>query len=220
MPSTPRGSTRKAIVEIIRHPHSLVAKLIWIYTLGMMAFMAMNGVLALFLERRFGVNEATIGWFFVYVGGISLLMRSLILGPAVRRFGEVPVMRSGALLIGVGLATLPLTQNFWELGAAVLLIPVGTALLFPTTTSLVSHCAPPEQIGMTLGVQQAFGGVARMLGPLWAGAVFQHVGIRTPFWLAAGFTVGAWLVASSVTIERDAAPTELEPEPLLPGETV
>ncbi|MEE8367521.1 MAG: MFS transporter [Thermoanaerobaculia bacterium] len=217
VPSTPRGSIRRAIGEILRHPRSLVAKLVWIYSLGMMAFMAMNGVLALFLERQFGVNEATIGWFFVYVGGVSLLMRSLILGPAVRRFGEVPVMRAGAISIGLGLVTLPLARNFWELGAAVLLIPIGTALLFPTTTSLVSHCAPEEQTGLTLGVQQAFGGVARMLGPLWAGAVFQYFGVAMPFWLAAGFMVGAWLVASSVKIEDDAPTTHVEP--LLPGET-
>ena len=64
--------------------------MVWIYALGMMAFMAMNAVLALYLERRFGVHEGNIGWFFVYVGGVSLVMRTLVLGPAVRRFGEFP----------------------------------------------------------------------------------------------------------------------------------
>jgi MFS family permease len=39
-------------------------------------------------------------------------------------------------------------------------------------------------------VQQSFGGVARMLGPLWAGLVFQKVGIRYPFWLAAVLMLG------------------------------
>jgi MFS family permease len=217
-PST-RGSTRQVIIEIVRHPRSLVAKLIWIYALGMMAFMAMNGVLALYLERIFGVTEATIGWFFVYVGGVSLVMRSLILGPTVRRFGEVRVMRAGTISIGLGLASIPLAHNFWELGAAVILIPIGTALLFPTTTSMVSHCGPADQTGLTLGVQQAFGGVARMLGPLWAGAAFQSFGVRIPFWLAATVMVGSWLVASSVKLENESPGMQLEPEPILPSET-
>ncbi len=45
--------------------------LIWIYTIGMMAFMGMNGVLALYLKTHFGVTEETIGYFFIYVGGVS-----------------------------------------------------------------------------------------------------------------------------------------------------
>jgi MFS family permease len=80
-----RGATRRTIAEFVVRPRGPVASLVWIYTLGMMAFMAMNGVFALYLERVFGVTEATIGWFFVYVGGISLIMRSLILGRVLAR---------------------------------------------------------------------------------------------------------------------------------------
>ena len=36
-----------------------------------------------------------------------------------------------------------------------------------------------------MGVQQLFGGVSRMLGPLWAGFVFEEIGIQYPFWIAA-----------------------------------
>ncbi len=42
----------------------------------MSAPVASPTMLALFLERRFGVNEHSIGWFFLYVGGISLIMRN------------------------------------------------------------------------------------------------------------------------------------------------
>jgi MFS family permease len=77
-------------------------------------------------------------------------------------------------------------------------MPVGTALLFPTTTSLVSRRAPTDQTGLVLGVQQSFGGVARMIGPIWAGAVFQHVGIRSPFFIAAGVMLFVRLFAATV----------------------
>jgi MFS family permease len=199
--STPPGATRRAIANVLRHPRSGAGSLIWIYALGMMAFMAMNGVLALFLERRYSVTEATIGWFFVYVGAISLVMRSVVLGPAVRRFGEIRVLKAGAVSMALGLAAIPMTRDFWSLGIAVLLIPVGTALLFPATTSLVSHSAETNQTGLILGVQQAFGGVARMLGPLWAGAAFQHLSIGSPFWIAAGLMVVVRIFASTVKFE-------------------
>ena len=209
---TPKGATRVVMLEVLKHPTTGVGALIWIYALGMMAFMAMNGVLALYLERRFGINEETIGWFFVYVGGISLVMRTLVLGPMVGRFGEVGVLRVGALSMALSLATLPFCRNLAELAIAVLLMPVGTALLFPTTTSLVSRRASEDQTGLVLGVQQSFGGVARMIGPLWAGAVFQQVGIRSPFWIASGVMLFVRLFAGSVRSENGEAkgPSEVE----------
>jgi len=198
-----KGATRKVMMEVLNHPRTGVGALVWIYALGMMAFMAMNGVLALYLERRFGINEKTIGWFFVYVGGISLVMRTLVLGPMVRRFGEIGVLRVGTVSMALSLATIPLCRNFIELAFAVLLMPVGTALLFPTTTSLVSRRAPVSQTGLVLGVQQSFGGIARMIGPIWAGLVFQKVGIRSPFWIAAGVMLCVRLFAATVQDEAD-----------------
>jgi predicted MFS family arabinose efflux permease len=164
----------------------------------MMAFMAMHGVFALYLERVFGITVETIGWFFVYVGGASLLMRTLVLGPAIRRFGELRLLRLGTVAMALGLATIPLARNLWEMALAVLLLPVGTALLFPVTTSLVSNRGQADETGLLLGVQQAFGGIARMVGPLWAGVAFQHLGIRSPFWLAAGLMVAVRLLAGVV----------------------
>lgn len=204
--SAPRPPLRKAMAEVLRHPTAPISSLIWIYAIGMMAFMAMNGVLALFLARAFEVTEQQIGWFYTYVGGISLVMRALLLGPAVRRFGEVGITRLGALALVVGLCTIPLSNNFVLLAISVLFVPVGTALLFPATTALVSRRAPREQTGEIMGVQQTFGGIARMLGPLGAGAVFQQVGIRSPFFLAAGLMLAVTFLTGRLRDEPQPAP--------------
>jgi multidrug resistance protein len=103
-------SLGRAAWEVLRHPGAPVSSLVWIYAFGMMAFMAMNGILALYLDRAFGITEKTIGWFYTYVGGVSLVMRALLLGRAVRRFGEVGVTRLGALSLAAGLATIPLAH--------------------------------------------------------------------------------------------------------------
>ncbi len=205
------GTARRLIVDYLVHPGGPVARPIWIYTLGMMAFMAMNGVFALYLERVFGITEATIGYFFLYVGGVSLVMRAVVLGPVIERFGERPVMRAGAAAIAIGMAAVPLAGTILGLGLAVLLIPVGTAFLFPTTTSMVSQRAPQGLTGTVLGVQQSFGGVSRMVGPLWAGAVFQHLGIGWPFWIAALVMAGAFVV--SLRVAEDPGRPEPETEP-------
>lgn len=190
-----KGRVRRAMLEVVRRPRAPVSALIWIYAAAMMAFMAMNGVIALYLERSFGVTEETIGWLYVWVGFISVVMRTFALGPLVRRFGEIRLLRAGAVLVALGMAAIPLPGDLWTLALAVAVVPIGTALLFPATTSQVSHRSPAGRTGLMLGVQQSFGGVARMIGPAWAGAVFEHVGIREPFWLAGGVMLGVFLFA-------------------------
>jgi len=193
-PAVPRTTLGRSFWEVVRHPRSPLSSLIWIYTFGMMAFLAMNTVLALHLRSSFGFTEKTIGYFFAPIGIVSLVMRAFVLGPAVRRFGEVGVTRLGALSLVVGLACIPFPTHLVGLALAVVFVPVGTALLFPATTALVSRRSPRGEVGQVLGVQQSFGSIARMVGPLWSGFVFQRVGEAYPFWLAAALMLGVSLL--------------------------
>ncbi|HET9227175.1 MAG TPA: MFS transporter [Thermoanaerobaculia bacterium] len=207
----PRRSLRGSLWEVLRHPAAPVSALIWVYAIGMMAFMAMNAVLALYLKDSFGVTEKTIGYFYAYVGSISLVMRALILGPMVRRFGEIGVTRLGAASLVLGLAGIPFTDgSLLLLGLVVLFVPVGTALLFPATTSQVSRLSSRSEVGQLLGVQQSFGGVSRMVAPLWAGFAYQR-NFHYPFWMAAVLMMSvSFLTLRMRGEERAAAPVKAE----------
>jgi MFS family permease len=201
--AAPPGATRRAFGEVLGRPRGRIGALIWIYAAGMMAFMAMNGILALYLDERFGVDERNIGWFYTYVGAVSLVMRSLVLGPAVRKFGEARLLRIGALTIAAGMLAQAAVASLWQFAVAAVLVPIGTAFLFPTGTSLLSKRAAAGETGVVLGVQQSVGGVARTAGPLWAGLAFQHLGIRSPFWLCAGLMVLAFFFTAVVRDEGE-----------------
>ena len=109
------GATRQPLLlafwDLLREPGSPVSSLIWVYAFGMMAFMAMNGVLALYLGAVYQVNVRNVGFFYTYVGAVSVVMRAILLGPTVRRFGEVGVMRMGAAALVAGLAGIPLVES-------------------------------------------------------------------------------------------------------------
>lgn len=211
-PIEPR-SLGRSIHQVLFHPRSTLATLIWIYALGMMAFMALNGVVALYLERVFGFTKLTIGWFYFYVGGVSTLMRGFVLGRVVKRLGEVRTLRLGVVSIATGLAAIPWASNLVVLWVVVLLVPVGTALLFPATTSMVSQSSPRGEVGQNLGVQQSFGGVSRMVGPLWATAAFQYVSIQSPFWIAAGLMAVVLLITLRVPRSEGHPPEPVRKEP-------
>ena len=72
----------------MRRPLDPVARFIWIYAIGMLAFASMTSVIALYLGAEFGLNEKTIGYVFLYIGVLSFVMRSLLLGPIVDRIGR------------------------------------------------------------------------------------------------------------------------------------
>lgn len=212
--SAPRRSLSKSMIDVLQHPADPAPSLIWVYAVGMMAFMAMNAVLALLLKHRFAITESQVGLYYSYVGIISVVMRALLLGPMVRRFGEIRVLRMGTAALVIGLAAMPLATNIPTLAIAVIFVPVGTALLFPSTTALLSRLAPQGETGQVMGVQQAFGGVSRLVGPIWAGAAYQHFGASSPFWISAGLMVGVNLLTRRIAEPTPAAPHEPQVVPV------
>ena len=191
---------------VVRHPGNLVSRLIWIYGIGMLAFSAMTSVLALYLRAAFGLTEQTIGPIFAYVGVLSLVMRSLLLGPIVDRLGERWTMRAGALLLAAGLLLYPIPQTLWALAAVIPLVPIGTALLFPSTTSLMSRYSDAQELGTTMGVAQTFAGSARVAAPLLATVIFQRLGHEWPFYVAGAVVGLAGILTFQVPSESPAVP--------------
>jgi MFS family permease len=199
-------SIRTAVLKVIRYPAAPQPRLIWIYAVGMGAFAALSSVVALYLKFRFGITERTIGYFFLYMGALSVVLRAVILGWLVDRLGETRVMRAGTVLLALGMLLWPLPHTIPLMALVLALIPAGTALLFPSVTALVSHETDPKEVGQTMGVQQAFGGVARVAGPMWATPAFQLLGPAFPFLIAAGIVAVTGVLTFRVPV-KTRAPT-------------
>jgi MFS family permease len=212
-----RGRSREAVLHVITHTSEPAPRLIWIYAIGIGAFQGMNAILALFLAARFAVTSATIGYFYTYIGIISVLTRALVLGWAVDRYGEAKLSRVGQTLLAMGLAALPFMHRmtdpaafaarlggilpvsavallpFLPLALAVALLPLGTAFTFPCVTALLSRVIPSSERGLYMGVQQTFGGTARVLFPIMAGWAFDRFP-ELPFLVSAALVAGTILL--------------------------
>jgi MFS family permease len=181
---------RTVIAHVISHPNEAAPRLIWIYAIAMGAFAGLMAILALFLADRFGVGKDRIWIFYTYVGAISVVTRAGILGKMVDRYGEAHLSRIGLALLATGLATLPLAVGFVSLAIAVALIPLGTAFTFPCVTSMLSRVISSKERGLYMGVQQTFGGLSRVLIPLWAGFSYDHFGKTVPLFTSALLVLG------------------------------
>ncbi|HYK89384.1 MAG TPA: MFS transporter [Acidobacteriota bacterium] len=170
---------------ILRNPGGPVPRLIYIYAVGMLAFSMLTSVLSLYMGARFGFTEQTIGYVFLYVGLLSVVMRSMLLGLIVDRVGEAWTVRIGTFTLVIGLLAYPAAGTLWSLAAIIPFVPVGTALLFPSTTSLMSQASARSELGTTMGIAQTYAGIARMVAPVFATYVFQRFGHAMPFYAAA-----------------------------------
>jgi len=183
----PVRTPRQALWRVFTHSSEPSSRLIWIYSIAIGAFQGITAVLALFLNARFQVTEKTIGFFFMYIGAISVFTRVLLLGRAVDRLGEARLSRIGTITLAVGVGTMPFAGSLGLLAISVALIPLGTAFTFPCVTALLSRVISPAEKGLYMGLQQTFGGVARIVAPLLYGWAFDRLGIGVPFYISAGF---------------------------------
>ena len=199
-PGRPKRSLRTAMLEVVRHPSRPQPRLILIYGTAMLAQFSFTAVLALYLQFRFGVSVHTIGYVFVYVGFLNVVLRALLLGPLVDRFGETRLLRTGAVLLTLAVLLFPVPHSIPGLALALTLFPAGTALLFPAVTALVSHESDPQELGQTMGVQQAFGALGRIAGPFWSTPVYQALGPAWPFVIAAAILAANGTMAFRVPL--------------------
>ena len=203
IPST--TGPRQAIGRVLSHWHEPASRLIWIYTIAIGAFYGTIQVVPLLLMNRLGVSEQNVGYFIMYLGGMGVVVRSLLLGRMVDRLGEARLSRLGLVLLAAGLVCTGLAAHGGLLFLGFTLMPLGTAFLFPCVTGLLSRVVPGNERGLYMGVQHTFGGVSRVLFPIAAGLLMDRFGVGVPFWLSGLMVLAtlplAWALAESLRPE-------------------
>lgn len=168
--------------------------LVLISFVGLVAFSAFEATFALFGERRLGFRLASSGAVFAGIGVLIAIVQATVIRPANARFGERRTLQLGLLLNAIGLLVLAPTHHWLTLVVALVLLTFGQGLVMPTVTSAVAGRAHEERRATTLGFQQSAGGLARVIGPLGGGLLFQHVGIPAPYIVGAALMVVAGIL--------------------------
>jgi len=166
-----------------------------VYFLTIGSFAAMTSVLALYLERVFHMTASDMGIVFTAAGAVTVVVRGLAVGRIVKRVGEAVTVRFGALILAFSLGAIAIIPNKWWLALLIPLWAVATGILFPSLASLVSKATDADSQGSILGGSQLAGGLGRVLGPVWAGLLFQQIGISTPFAVCAALSAAAAILA-------------------------
>ncbi len=180
----PTTTGRAAIRRVLSRWHEPAPRLIWIYAIAIGAFYGTIQIVPLLLAERLGITEHNIGYFVMYLGGMGVIVRALVLGRAVDRLGEARLSRLGILILAGGLGFTGLAHGGLGFLLGFTLMPIGTAFLFPCVTGMLSRVVARGERGLYMGVQHTFGGLSRVAFPIASGLVMDGFGVGVPFWLA------------------------------------
>ena len=71
----------------------------------------------------------------------------------------------------------------------------GMSMAMPNISAMISRASPPDRQGAMLGLNMASSSVARIFGPMIAGALFSGLGHDWPFLVGALLTIPAAIMA-------------------------
>lgn len=156
---------------------------------------------ALLAQERLGWNAKEVGYVFALVGGLGLVIQGGLIGPLSKAVGEVRLLILGTLLLAAGMLGVSFAAQPLSLLGSVILLGMGLGLTQPLLSSLASQTANPSSLGLTLGLAQSSGGLARTVGPVASGALYKALGSSAPF--AAGALIALAAAAIGALLKRE-----------------
>ncbi len=195
-----------AIREAFKRP--AIASLVMVFFFYTIAFSTLYVAFPLFTEAVYKYGAEANGYLFAYIGLIGIIIQGGATGKLVKRFGERNLMLAGVVMLFGGLSFVPLTHALFPLMVLMTFLAIGSALVTPSLTSLISKFAGEGQHGSVLGVSSSFTSLARVLGPFWGGFIISAAGLSWPFYTGSLMLLVALVFAVKVRKVKDP-----EPEP-------
>jgi MFS family permease len=120
---------------------------------------------ALFGQARMHYGPTEIGQVLLVIGILGIILQGRVLGMLVKRFGEPRIASAGFLTSGVAACLLSLARNSPEVIATTGGLSVGSGMVRPAVTSLITRKAGRHEQGVVLGITQSLQSVAQIVSP-------------------------------------------------------
>jgi MFS transporter, DHA1 family, tetracycline resistance protein len=179
--------------EIFSNP--LLASLMGGLFLTLLAVAGMEVSVTIHGRDRFQFEQLDMAYLFLFMGVIVAGIQGGLIGKLVKRLGEKRVIVTGAAAFVIGFALVPSIWRVPLLYAVAFFIAVGQGLCYPALTALVSKVAPENERGSLLGLAAAVGSLARFLGPLLSGFLYDVAKVAGAFYGGAVLMLGALVIA-------------------------
>ncbi len=150
--------------------------MVMLFSFALTNFEAVFGLYAL---EKFGYGPERVGTILMVVAVVSTVGKAVLTGPATRRWGETAVIKGSLLFGSVGFLVLLLANTYVTILLATGFFILSKTLLRPSAFALISKQSAASQ-GVAMGLSNSFMSLGRIIGPIWAGFIFD-VNVNYPY---------------------------------------
>lgn len=178
--------------------HAIVLAIMSTLFIGLLAVAGMETSVTLHARDRFNFKPLDLAYFFLFMGVIVAAIQGGLIGKLSRRLGEKSLVAVGMASFTVGLALIPGIYQVSMLYVVAFFLAVGQGLTYPSLMSMVTKASPAREHGSMLGLATAVGSLARFVGPIISGLLYDLAQARGAFYGSAVLTFIALMIALSM----------------------
>ncbi|MSU23346.1 MAG: MFS transporter [Opitutus sp.] len=192
----PRVRNPLAAILGLAHPGVRRANLVaFVFSV---AFVAMEMSLTFLAAERFGYTARQNGFLLGYLGVCAIITQGFIVRRLLRTMSEIHVLNLGLIITAVGLVGVGCALQPWLLYAGLAALAVGSGLVNPSTTGLISLYSTPAEQGRVLGIFRSLGSLSRAITPVVAGVAYWVFGSASVFIAGAVLSLAAFGLSTTL----------------------
>ena len=186
----------------------LLALIMLTLFLMLLAVAGMETSVTLHARDRFHFRQIDLSYFFLFMGVIVAIIQGGLIGRLAKAVGEKTLVTIGTASYTLGLALVPDVWRVPVLYLVAFFISIGTGLCYPSLTSMVTKASPPNEHGSMLGIAAGVGSLARFIGPIFMGFLYDLAQARGAFYggavlTAAAFAISIWMRRFPLLVEAE-----------------
>jgi DHA1 family tetracycline resistance protein-like MFS transporter len=200
-----RPSRWAATGEVMRHP--VIGRMMLLTFLVGFAFTGIESQFGLWSQSRFNWGPRDIAVCFMFTGATAFFFQTMLTGRLSEKYGEGKMLAVGMAMTAIAAALQVVSINGYMTIALMCLTAAGQSVSFPNVGAIISRTADPHRQGQILGLNNATGALARVVGPVCAG-------LMVPLVRDGPFILGALVVAPAILLALSATRRAVQrPEP-------
>jgi MFS family permease len=189
---------RNALKAILSLENPAVRRINLVAFVFSLSFVAMEMTLTFLAAERFGYTARQNGMLLAFLGLCSILTQGVLVRRLLKTMHEIQVLCIGLVCAVFGLVGLAFATRQGMLYAALVFTSLGSGLVNPSSTGLISLYSGAGEQGRVLGIFRSLGALSRAITPVFAGALYWVFGSLTLYLAAACLAVWALVLGLSL----------------------
>ena len=151
------------------------------------AFSGMEFTLTFLAFERLGYTSMQNAYLFIFIGFILAMVQGGYVRRKAHEVGEKKMAMQGLIALIPGLIMIGLAYSNAMLYGGLFFLAVGSSLIIPCLTTLVTLYTPAQEQGRSVGIFRSLGALARVIGPISAAIIYYKYGSAAPYYVGSVF---------------------------------